>query len=174
MGGFLARQLRGATRHLRKSIWVIVLVVSCTLPVVFGQTVPSISLSSASGAPGQQVSVSGSGFSSKDTACSIITYGFNEISTQTCSITGGVVSGSFNVPNLSNGPITVAVVGAPAGDTAQATFIVEGSSSQPTTSIPIPGFVPLSLVLGIILGLAIIVLIRRHEADLSPPPVWGD
>jgi hypothetical protein len=116
----------------------------------------------ASGALGQQVTVSGGGFCSKDTACSIINYGFNAIATQTCSITGGVVSGSFTVANSSNGPITVAVVGAPVGDTAQATFIIEGSNSQPTVSLSIPGFAPLSLVLGLILGLALIVLIHRR------------
>jgi hypothetical protein len=93
-------------------------------------TVPSISLNPGSGSAGLIVAVSGSDFSTNDTACSI---SGSVVASQTCSVSGGAlsVSTAFTVDNVAGGSYNVKVTGTPSEDSASAQFTV----NAPTPSI---------------------------------------
>jgi hypothetical protein len=92
---------------------------------------PSITLNPISGPVGSTVSVTGSGFSSGDSTCSL---SGNSVGASYCSISGGTVTASFAVANVVVGSYSVAVTGSPAGDSAFAIFTVSLFTSQTTTS----------------------------------------
>src|SRR5208282_2679078 len=77
-----------------------------------------------SAAVGTGVQVSGSGFSSSDTSCSL---SGTPISLPTCSVySGGSLVGSFIVANVAIGSYTITATGTQAGDHASASFTVSG------------------------------------------------
>jgi hypothetical protein len=77
-----------------------------------------------SGPAGTNVSVSGSDFAASDTGCSMTSSPTGLISSPTCTVTGGVLSGSFTVASGASGTYTVTVTGTPTSDSASATFTV--------------------------------------------------
>lgn len=114
---------------------------------------PAIVLNANSVIPGTTIQVSGSGFSSSDTSCSL---SGTAVSSATCSISGGTLSGSFVAGNVATGYYTVTAIGS-TGDSASATFGV-GPSNAPA----IPGF-PIEAVLsGLLLGIVIVAIFRRR------------
>jgi len=71
------------------------------------------------------VQVSGSGFLSTDTSCSLS----GSIITQpTCSITGGTLNGAFIVANIASGFYTITAAANPGGDSASANFQVNAAT----------------------------------------------
>ena len=91
---------------------------------------PSIALSPTSAQAGATVQVSGSGFYTTDTSCTI---SGSVVNTQTCSISGGTLTGSFVVNTASVGSYTLTATGNQ-GDSAVTTFAVNAASTQTTTS----------------------------------------
>jgi len=87
--------------------------------------VPTITLNPASAGVGATVQVSGSGFSTTDSSCSLS--GGAVVASETCSVSGGAVSASFIVATTSSGSYTISVSGDPAGDSASATFTLSVS-----------------------------------------------
>ena len=88
-------------------------------------TVPSISLSPSSGSPGTIIGVSGSGFSTSDTACSI---SGRVVASQACSISGGTLTATaFTVANVAGGSYNVKVTGTPSENSASAQFTVSAT-----------------------------------------------
>ena len=83
---------------------------------------PSIALSPTSAQVGGTVHVSGLGFSSGDTACSLA--GSGSIATFTCSVSSGILTASFVIANVAPGSYTITALGTPGSDTAQATLVV--------------------------------------------------
>jgi len=81
----------------------------------------SISLNPSSGSAGLTVDVSGSGFSSSDSACSL---SGSVVASSTCSVSNGSLTGSFTVANVASGSYSVTVSRTQAGDSASASFIV--------------------------------------------------
>jgi len=81
---------------------------------------PSITLSPASAPAGSTVAVSGSGFSASDTGCSL--FGGPIGTPVACSISGGTLTGSFVVADVSADSYTITATGSPAGDSASTTF----------------------------------------------------
>ena len=92
---------------------------------------PSISLSPSFGSGGSTVDVSGSGFSSSDTACSVS--GAVVVSPR-CSVSDGILTGAFGVANVASGSYSVTVTGTQAGDSALADFTVLSNSITLTPS----------------------------------------
>ena len=109
---------------------------------------PSIILSPSSGPVSVVVTVTGSGFNTADTGCTISSSPIPDITTgppvSSCTITNGQVTGSFTVTNpAALGAHTIIVTGTPGSDFAQATFTV--TPSAPSISLsPISG--PVSVV----------------------------
>lgn len=109
------------------------------------QVTPSITLSPSSGPVGSTVVVSGSGFSTSDTSCSL---SGTAVSSSTCSVSGGTLTGSFIVANVGAGFYAVTATGSPMGDSASAIFTV-GSPVTPSitlssSSAPVGTFVTVS------------------------------
>jgi hypothetical protein len=113
-----------------------------TLPV------PSVSLSPSFGSVGLTVDVSGSGFSTGDTSCSI---SGSVVASQTCSVFAGALSAStaFTVAPVAHGSYTVTVTGMPTGDSASTSFTVTAStptvtlspsSAQPGATVSVVGY----------------------------------
>ena len=96
---------------------------------------PSISLSSASASVGSTVTVSGSGFSTSDTSCSL---SGGPVGTPHCAVSGGTLSGSFVVVNAGSGSYTITAIGDPASDSATATFtlLIPSITLSPSTANP--------------------------------------
>jgi len=96
---------------------------------------PSITLTPASAPVGSTVTVSGSGFSTSDTACSL--FG-GPTGTVSCSISGGALTGSFVVADVRAGSYTITATGSPAGDSASGTFtpVVASITLTPSTAQP--------------------------------------
>jgi len=93
---------------------------------------PTVQLSPASGSVGVVVAVSGSEFAAADTGCTISSSPNGLISSPTCTMSSGLVSGSFAVASgIASGVYSVVVTGT-TGDTASASFTV--TNSPPTVS----------------------------------------
>src|SRR5208337_609609 len=118
------------TRTLRKTLVCtlllsILLITLLNIKPVYAQT---ITLSQISGVFGSSITVSGSGFSSLDTSCTISGV---PVSAPTCTISGGsLTTASFIVGcvlastiNPYINPYTVTVTGTPEADSAQASFV---------------------------------------------------
>jgi hypothetical protein len=72
--------------------------------------------------------VSGSGFSTSDTACSI---SGKAVVSQTCSVFNGALTATaFTVANVAGGSYSVKVTGTPIGDSASAQFTVNAPASS--------------------------------------------
>jgi hypothetical protein len=96
--------------------------VSATTP--FTKSVSAFNLDPNSGPTGTIVSVTGTGFPSTDATCAITAVP-NIVSTQTCSITGGVVTGSFTVSGTAvPGVSTVTVTSLASGTSKSAPFLL--------------------------------------------------
>ncbi len=119
---------------------------------------PAIVLNANSVVPGTTIQVSGSGFSTSDTSCSL---SGSAVSSSTCSISGGTLSGSFVAGNVATGYYTVTAIGS-TGDSASATFGV-GPSNAPA----IPGFPIEAILSGLLLGIAIVAIFRRRLMNHS-------
>jgi hypothetical protein len=73
-----------------------------TVTARFDVALPMITLSPDSGGGGDTITISGNYFSSADTTCALSsTDGTNLFTAVTCSISGGVVHGSFKVPGAN-------------------------------------------------------------------------
>ncbi|MGA2627770.1 MAG: hypothetical protein ABSF63_12045 [Candidatus Bathyarchaeia archaeon] len=121
---------------------------------VAGTSSPSIVLNAVSSTPGTTIQVSGSGFSSSDTSCSL---SGSAVGYSTCSISGGTLSGSFVVANVATGYYTVNAIGS-TGDSASATFGV-----GPSTAPAVPGFPIEAILSGLLLGIVIVAVFRRRS-----------
>jgi len=115
---------------------------------------PTITLNTNSIIPGTTIQVSGSGFSTSDTSCSL---SGSAVGSATCSISAGTLSGSFVAGNVSPGFYTVTAIGS-TGDSASATFGV-GPSNAPA----IPGFTLEAILSGLLLGVVIVAVFRRRR-----------
>jgi len=91
---------------------------------------PSITFDPSSASPATTVHVSGSGFLSTDTSCSL---SGTPISQGTCSVTGGTLDGAFTVANVASGFYTITATANPGGDSASANFQV--NSAIPTITV---------------------------------------
>ncbi len=101
----------------------------------FTVTGPKIALTPTSGVTGITETVTGSGFSTTDTTCTIT--GGPIVAGTTCTVASGNVAGGFSIGGVPAGTYTITVTGTPAGDSASASFTV---ISHPTiTLIPNSG-----------------------------------
>ena len=91
-----------------------------------GEPGPFLELSPAVASVGSTVKVSGTGFWSGDTSCSLFASDGSLMASYTCLISGGTLSASFVVANVANGVYTITATGSPGqpGDSASATFSV--------------------------------------------------
>jgi hypothetical protein len=115
-------------------------------------TTQGIIISPTAAGPGSTVQVSGSGFSLNDDRCTI---SGSAVSSYTCSISSGSISGSFVVANIGPGYYTITVSG-DSGDSASATIGV-----APYSAPAIPGFPLEAILAGLLLGAVFIALLRR-------------
>ena len=86
----------------------------------------SITFNPASAQAGSNVQVSGSGFSSSDTSCSL---SGSSVASSSCTVSGGTLTGSFAVAAVAPGSYTVTVTGSPEGDLTSATLTVTSALS---------------------------------------------
>ncbi|MGO9643256.1 MAG: beta strand repeat-containing protein [Candidatus Bathyarchaeia archaeon] len=93
----------------------------------FGLSGPTVTLNPVSAAVGATVVVSGSGFSSTDTTCSL---SGSPVSGSTCSISGGTLTGHFTVANVTAGSYPIISTSSPVGDSASVTFVVTASTAS--------------------------------------------
>jgi uncharacterized membrane protein YhaH (DUF805 family) len=68
---------------------------------------PTIALNLTSGPPGSTITVSGSGFYTSDTTCSLAG---QAVATESCSISGGSLSGSFSVASTAAGSYSITAI----------------------------------------------------------------
>lgn len=102
---------------------------------------PTLVLNPSSGPDGVTVSVSGFGFYSTDGPCVLTGDPISAVPAQTCTIGGGVLTGSFSVAGPAGTyPITVTITGADDTGEAVASFRVT-DSSQVITLSPSSGLV---------------------------------
>jgi len=95
-----------------------------SVSATFTKSPSAFTLTPNFGPTGTIVSVAGTGFTPTDTTCTI-TASPNIVSTQTCSITGGVVTGSFTVVGAAvPGVSTVTVTSNPSGTSKSAPFML--------------------------------------------------
>ena len=95
--------------------------------------IPSVTLNPSSGQAGAMVTVSGSGFASTDSTCTI-EGSTGSISSSTCTISSGTVTGSFVVANATAATYAIKVTGSQVGDSALAAFTINPSLTQTATS----------------------------------------
>ena len=93
-------------------------------------TSPIITLNPSSASAGETVSVFGSGFASADSTCTIT----GTISSPSCAISGGTITGSFIVANVNPAVYAIAVTGNQAGDSALASFTITANTSSTQTT----------------------------------------
>lgn len=91
---------------------------------------PSLMLNPSTANVGSTVQVTGSGFITSDNACSL---SGDAVTSSSCSLANGMLSGSFIVGDVAPGSHTVTATGNPAGDSALATLQV--GAAQPTISL---------------------------------------
>jgi len=91
----------------------------------------SVALNTTSAAAGTTVRVSGSGFLSSDSSC---TLSGSVVSSPSCSIANGALSGSFIVANVPAGSYVVTAIGSPNEDVASVTFSVSVPFISQTTT----------------------------------------
>jgi len=96
--------------------------------------------------PNPEVQVWGSGFSSSDTSCTLTLSG-SPVGSPICAISGGILTGSFNVPDVLAGVYTITGTGSPTGDFSSSTFTVlppslllNPSSGPAGTPVSVSGF----------------------------------
>jgi hypothetical protein len=104
---------------------------------------PSVALTPSSTAAGLLVYVSGSGFLAGDIGCS---FSGTPVGASTCSISNGMLTGSFLVAGVGRGSYLITAIGSPGGDSASATLIVTGptiklnpSSTSAGTTVTVSG-----------------------------------
>ncbi|HYW01006.1 MAG TPA: CFI-box-CTERM domain-containing protein, partial [Candidatus Acidoferrum sp.] len=93
---------------------------------------PTITLNPTSASAGSTVNISGSGFSLSDTGCSLT--GGGAMKSETCSVSGGVITASFIVANAAVGSYSIAVTGSPDSDVASTILKLTSTTSQTTTT----------------------------------------
>jgi len=91
----------------------------------------SISLNETSAPVGATIKVSGSGFPSSDSNC---TLSGDVVNATSCSLSGGELSGSFVVANVTTGSYDVTATSTPSEDSASANFTVTGPLTNQTTT----------------------------------------
>jgi len=103
--------------------------------------------------PTPEVRVSGSGFSPTDTSCTLSGTPVGQppdFPAFTCTISGGILEGSFNVGNALAGAHTITAIGSPTGDFSSSTFtvlppsLVLNPSSGPKSVPPLFQYVEVS------------------------------
>jgi hypothetical protein len=126
-------------------------------------TTPTIALNGVYNVPGTTIQVSGTGFSSSDTTCSL---SGSPVSSSSCSISAGTLSGYFVVANVATGSYTITATGS-TGDSASTNFSVAPQSTpyQYTYPYAVPGFPVEAILLGLIIGTAMVVAARRRWKD---------
>jgi hypothetical protein len=91
-------------------------------PFTVGTPITSITLSPNVVVPGQSVGVTGYGFNAGDTKCTILPFSIAPKTSQVCTISGGIVAGSFTVPDglspAAAGYYVITVNATPSGDFA--------------------------------------------------------
>ena len=112
--------------------------------LLFSVTLNPLMLNPLSAQVGSQVEVSGSGYASTDTTC---TLSGTPVSPTSCSISGGSLTGSFDVGNALAGAYTITGTGSPTGDSSSSTFTVlppslllNPSSGPAGTHVDVSGF----------------------------------
>ena len=95
---------------------------------------PTITLNPSSAPAGTTVQVSGSGFALSDGVCSMSGGGSMVTASINCSLSGGIITGSFKVANASIGGYSVVVTGSPNGDFASAVFTITTTSQTTNTA----------------------------------------
>ena len=109
---------------------------------------PSIVLTPSSASTGMTVYVSGSGFLTGDIGCS---FSGNPVGASNCSISNGMLTGSFIVAGVGAGSYSITTIGSPGSDSASTTLTVIGSaitlnpssaSAGATVSVSGSGFSP--------------------------------
>ncbi|MGA8858345.1 MAG: CAP domain-containing protein [Candidatus Bathyarchaeia archaeon] len=95
--------------------------------------IPSMTINPNSAEVGAKVTVSGSGFSPSDSTCTITGSG-GWISSPSCSISAGAVTGSFVVANVTAAVYAITVTGNQTADSISADFTVDAPSTQTTSS----------------------------------------
>ena len=115
------------SRSLAIISFLLAFVVLLPMPgFAFSPLSASISLNPSSGSAGSTVQVSGSGFSTADSSCSI---SGTPVAAETCSVSGGALTGTFTVANVATGSYTIVVNGSPGGDSVSPSFTVTAPSS---------------------------------------------
>jgi hypothetical protein len=94
---------------------------------------PSITLATPSAISGSTVNISGMGFASTDTTCSL-TGNAAAVMSQSCTISSGDLTASFTVGNVATGSYAVTATGSPLGDLASATLQVTNNTTQTTST----------------------------------------
>lgn len=91
-------------------------------------TTPTIVVVPTDGPLGTKISVQGTGFSASDSSCQITSAMANLVASQSCSVSGGKVTGSFTVgvSVVVNTPTTITVTGN-TGDSATVAFTNDGA-----------------------------------------------
>lgn len=92
----------------------------------------SISLNETSTHVGVPIQVSGTGFSSSDSNC---TLSGDVVSLPSCSLSSGELSGSFVVANVTTGSYTIIATGSPSGDSTSINFTVTQNNSNASTHL---------------------------------------
>jgi len=105
---------------------------SAAATLVVGETGPQITLSPPSAEPGTVVDVSGSGFNVADYSCSL---SGTPVTSETCSVSDGTLTGSFTVANAAASAYTVTAIGSPEGDSASTTFSLGASSGSASITL---------------------------------------
>jgi hypothetical protein len=109
---------------------------------------PSIALTPSSASAGMTVYVSGSEFLTGDVGCS---FSGSPVGASTCSISNGMLTGSFVVGGVGAGSYSITAMGSPGSDSASTSLIVIGSaitlnpssaSAGATVSVSGSGFSP--------------------------------
>ena len=123
-------------------------VVQGAVSATFTVITPTISLSPSSGSGGDTIHVSGSGFSSADVGCTIAAPANVIEGTPTCSMSDGVVTGSFIIkgPNNPAAVLTNAIqVTGTVGDSAVNTLtVVPKITLTPNTSVSVGTVITIS------------------------------
>ncbi len=97
--------------------------------------------------PNPEVQVWGSGFSTSDTGPCTLTLSGGPVDSPTCTISGGILTGSFNVPNVLAGAYMVNGTNSQKNDYSLATFtvlppslVLNPSSGPAGTTVSVSGF----------------------------------